>query len=79
MTLIENAIVKIADKIRKDPEMTEAFLKDEKKRHACMERLLDTECGAEVEGIYVRFDLGCAQPVAPYAELEKAVLDALDK
>lgn len=79
MTITESAIKTVAEAIQKDPSAAESFKNDPEKRGPLMERLLDTLCGAEVEGPFVRFDLGCAQPVIPYAELEKAVLAELEK
>lgn len=79
MTITESAVRTIAGSVKKDPALLAEFLTDPEKRRAAMERLLDTGCGAEAEGVFVRFDLGCAQPVVPYAELEKAVLAELGK
>lgn len=77
MTITESAVRSLATWLGKRPEEKERFLADEKMRRAYMERLLDTECGAEANGDWIRFDLGCAQAVVPYAELEREVLEAL--
>ena len=77
MTITENAVEKLVNWLKERPDAAEAFITDAGKRRDYMENLLDTECGAEVSGDAVRFDLGCAQPIVPYAVLEKAVWEAL--
>lgn len=77
MTITEMAVQKLSAWLKQNPEAKEQFMCDGEKRHDYMEMLLDTECGAEVSGPMVRFDLGCAQPVVPYSELEAAVLEAV--
>ena len=77
MTITEDAVRRITASLRKDPKAEEQFIMEPMKRRALMERLLDTECGAEITENMIRFDLGCAQPVIPYAELENAVLESI--
>lgn len=79
MTITESAVAKLAAWLGEHKDAEELFLKDAAGRRSYMEMLLDTECGAEAMGDLIRFDLGCAQAIVPYAELETAVLAALGR
>ena len=78
MTVTEAAIAAITQHLQRlGREERESVLSDRSRLKDCITDVLDRDCGAEVEGPLVRFDLGCAQAIVPYEELERAVLDAL--